>query len=167
LFKDSSVDLDLQLDSPNIGTKVLNNSNNDNTGASIKRSENEKKVSMPSHELLRNTRIDDHAAMRLDFKGEAFTFKATTSGILHDLSHCVEIMRQREEFLNKKLEREIDKRRRAEEQYRQLLKSKKNTIIVNGPDFEEGPHSTIKEEQFFDAIDSTLDTLELEEERVI
>jgi hypothetical protein len=29
-----------------------------------------------------------------------------------------------------------------------------------------GPHSNIKEEQFFDAIDSTLDTLEQEEERV-
>ena len=61
--------------------------------------------------------------------------------------------------------KEVEKRKRVEDQYRELQKSKKTTILV-GPDFEEGPHSTMKEEQFFDAIDSTLDTLELEEERV-
>lgn len=47
-----------------------------------------------------------------------------------------------------------------------MAKGAKNQIIIAGPDFEEGPHSNIKDEQFFDAIDSTLDTLEQEEERV-
>lgn len=54
---------------------------------------------------LSKARIEDHAAMRLDFKGEAFTFKATTTGILHDLAHCIELMQQREEFLKKKLDK--------------------------------------------------------------
>ena len=49
--------------------------------------------------------MDDHAAMSLDFKGEAFTFKATATGILHDLSHCIELMQQREDFWKKKLDK--------------------------------------------------------------
>jgi collagen type IV alpha-3-binding protein len=52
---------------------------------------------------LNRARIEDHAAMGLDFKGEAFTFKATTAGILLNLAHCIELMQQREDFLNKKL----------------------------------------------------------------
>ena len=63
-------------------------------------------------------------------------------------------------------QQEIEKRKKVEEQMKELSKGKKNAIIIAGPDFEEGPHSTMKEEQFFDAIDSTLDTLEQEEERV-
>ena len=54
---------------------------------------------------LNKARMEDHAAMRLDFKGEAFTFKATTTGILHNLSHCIELMQQREDFLKKKLDK--------------------------------------------------------------
>lgn len=54
---------------------------------------------------MSGARIQDHAAMAVDFKGEAYTFKATTAGILHNLSHCVELMQQREEFLKKKLDR--------------------------------------------------------------
>lgn len=61
----------------------------------------------------------------------------------------------------------MEKRKKLEEKMREMSKNKKGAIIIAGPDFEEGPHSTIKEEQFFDAIDSTLDTLEEEEERVI
>ncbi len=49
--------------------------------------------------------IEDHGHMSLDFKGEAFTFKATTTGILHDLSLCIELMQQREEFWKKKLDK--------------------------------------------------------------
>ena len=64
------------------------------------------------------------------------------------------------------LEKEVEKRKKVEEHYKELSKGKKNAIIIAGPDLEEGPHSIIKEDQFFDAIDSTLDTLEQEEERV-
>ncbi|CAF0947508.1 unnamed protein product [Brachionus calyciflorus] len=114
---------------------------------------------------LNRARIEDHAAMAIDFKGEAYTFKATTVGILHNLSHCIELMQQREEFLKKKLDREVEKRKKIEEQMKEVSKGRKQQIIIAGPDFEEGPHSNIKEEQFFDAVDSTLDTLEEEEER--
>lgn len=33
----------------------------------------------------------------IDFRGEAFTFKATTTGVLSMLSHCVDLMNKREE----------------------------------------------------------------------
>lgn len=61
----------------------------------------------PETKNLSKARIEDHAAMRLDFKGEAYTFKATTTGILHNLGHCIELMQQREEFLKKKLDKVI------------------------------------------------------------
>lgn len=50
-------------------------------------------------------RIADHGAMAPDFKGEAFTFKATTTGILTNLGHCIELMQQNEEKWKKKLEK--------------------------------------------------------------
>jgi len=64
------------------------------------------------------------------------------------------------------LNKEIERRKKMEDQIKELSKDKKKVFYAAGPDFEEGPHSNIKEEQFFDAIDSTLDTLEQEEERV-
>ena len=112
-------------------------------------------------------RLEDHALMAPDFKGEAFTFKATSTGILHNMSHCIELMQQREAFLKKRLNKEVDKRKKLEEQVKELtvkLKAKK-AFVIAGPDFEEGPNSQLKEEQFFDAIDSTLDTLEEAEDR--
>ena len=112
-------------------------------------------------------RMQDHAAMAIDFKGEAVTFKATTAGILSNLAHCIELMHQRDETWRRKLEKEIGKRKKIDEAYKNALKEKETMRgLIGGPDFEEGPHSQIKEEQFFDAIDNTLDNLEIEEERV-
>ena len=41
----------------------------------------------------------------MDFKGEALTFKATTSGILTTLQHCIDLMQQREEAWKKRLDK--------------------------------------------------------------
>ena len=41
----------------------------------------------------------------MDFKGESFTFKATTAGIVATMSHCIELMSQREDAWRKKLEK--------------------------------------------------------------
>jgi len=120
-----------------------------------------------THNHVDKARIEDHAGMAMDFKGEAFTFKATTTGILTSLSHCIELMQQREEHWRKKFEKEIEKRKKFEEMYRDSKKEKQKKILVDGPDFEEGPHSSIKEELFYDAIDNSLENLEMEEERRI
>lgn len=112
--------------------------------------------------------LQQHGSHAVDFKGESFTFKATTAGIIATMSHCMELMTQREEAWKKKLDKECERRKKYEEAYRSLLeqhnKQQQNTSRLQGPDFEEGPHSVIKEDEFFDAIDASLDKLEKEEE---
>ena len=76
--------------------------------------------------------------MALDFKGEAVTFKATTAGILSNLSHCIELMHQRDESWKRKLEKEIEKKKKINEAYQNLVKEKANITVINGPDFEVG-----------------------------
>lgn len=49
--------------------------------------------------------LQQHGGHAVDFKGEAFTFKATTAGIIATLSHCIELMGQREETWKKRLDR--------------------------------------------------------------
>lgn len=108
-----------------------------------------------------------HGAHAVDFKGEAFTFKATTAGIIATLSHCVELMNQREESWKRRLEKEMERRRKMEELYRQAINEaqKQRPVVLGGPDFEEGPHSAINEEEFFDAVDASLDKMDHEEEK--
>ncbi|XP_051981858.1 ceramide transfer protein-like isoform X2 [Xyrauchen texanus] len=93
----------------------------------------------------------------IDFKGEAITFKATTAGTLSTLSHCIEIMVKREESWQRRLDKEIERRRRAEDAYKAALTELKKKPLYGGPDYEEGPNSLINEEEFFDAVEAALD----------
>lgn len=49
--------------------------------------------------------LQQHGGHAVDFKGEALTFKATTMGIIHTLTHCIELMAQREDAWKKRLEK--------------------------------------------------------------
>lgn len=51
--------------------------------------------------------LQQHGGHAVDFKGEAFTFKATTAGIIATMSHCIELMSQREDAWRKRHERVI------------------------------------------------------------
>uniref|UniRef100_W5KKR7 Ceramide transfer protein n=1 Tax=Astyanax mexicanus TaxID=7994 RepID=W5KKR7_ASTMX len=84
----------------------------------------------------------------IDFKGEAITFKATTAGILSTLSHCIEIMVKREERWQRRLDKEMERRRKAEDAYKS-----------------EGPNSLINEDEFFDAVEAALDKQDKIEEQ--
>lgn len=109
--------------------------------------------------------LRQHGAHAIDFKGEAITFKATTAGILATMSHCIDLMSQREDMWHKRLEKETDKRKRFEEAYKNLLVERpKTSSIVGGPDYEEGPHSRLNEEEFYDAVDAALDKLDKDDE---
>ncbi|XP_055087615.1 ceramide transfer protein-like isoform X2 [Periophthalmus magnuspinnatus] len=101
----------------------------------------------------------------IDFKGEAITFKATTAGILATLSHCIDLMVKREENWQKRLDKEMEKRRRIEESYKSALNELKKKSHFGGPDFEEGPNSLINEEEFFDAVEAALDRQDKIEEQ--
>ncbi|XP_033827814.1 ceramide transfer protein-like isoform X1 [Periophthalmus magnuspinnatus] len=93
----------------------------------------------------------------IDFKGEAITFKATTAGILSTLSHCIELMVKREDSWQKRLDKELEKRRRLEDAYKCAMNELKKKSHYGGPDYEEGPNSLINEDEFFDAVEAELD----------
>ncbi|EDV95930.1 ceramide transfer protein isoform X1 [Drosophila grimshawi] len=98
----------------------------------------------------------------IDFKGESITFRATTAGVLSTLQHCLEIIAENDESWKRRLEREIDKRRRTDEQNRKFKEEieKLKRLSYPGPDFEEGPHSTLPEDEFFDAVETGLEKIE-------
>lgn len=108
-----------------------------------------------------------HGAHAIDFKGEAITFKATTTGILATLSHCIELMAQREETWRRRVEKEIERRKKIEDLYHHVASEaqQQHHVVVGGPDYEEGPHSALKEDEFYDAVDAGLDKLESEEQK--
>ncbi|XP_044536763.1 ceramide transfer protein [Gracilinanus agilis] len=125
-------------------------------------------------ELLHNTngnkeKLFPHVTPKgingIDFKGEAITFKATTAGILATLSHCIELMVKREDSWQKRLDKEIEKKRRIEEAYKNAVTELKKKSHFGGPDYEEGPNSLINEEEFFDAVEAALDRQDKIEEQ--
>ncbi|XP_029295126.1 collagen type IV alpha-3-binding protein-like isoform X1 [Cottoperca gobio] len=101
----------------------------------------------------------------IDFKGEAITFKATTAGILSTLSHCIELMMKREDSWQKRLDRELEKRKRVEDAYKSAMNELKKKSHFGGPDYEEGPNSLINEDEFFDAVEAALDRQDKIEEQ--
>ncbi|XP_068191138.1 ceramide transfer protein isoform X2 [Antennarius striatus] len=101
----------------------------------------------------------------IDFKGEAITFKATTAGILATLSHCIDLMVKREDSWQKRLDKEMEKRRRIEDGYKSALNDLKKKSHFGGPDYEEGPNSLINEDEFFDAVEAALDRQDKIEEQ--
>uniref|UniRef100_A0A8C9F7E0 Ceramide transfer protein n=1 Tax=Pavo cristatus TaxID=9049 RepID=A0A8C9F7E0_PAVCR len=86
----------------------------------------------------------------IDFKGEAITFKATTAGILATLSHCIELMVKREESWQKRLDKEIEKRRRTEEAYKNAVTELKKKSHFGGPDYEVHGYNFFLIEEFSD-----------------
>ena len=82
----------------------------------------------------------DHGVHAIDFKGEAITFKATTSAVLTTLQHCLDLFTQKEELWKKKLDKEIEKRKRLEELYNavkdEMSFQKSKVVIQGGPDLE-------------------------------
>ncbi|CAK6954629.1 ceramide transfer protein-like isoform X5 [Scomber scombrus] len=101
----------------------------------------------------------------IDFKGEAITFKATTAGILATLSHCIDLMVKTEDSWQKRLDKEMEKRRRIEDSYKSALNDLKKKSHFGGPDYEEGPNSLINEDEFFDAVEAALDRQDKIEEQ--
>ncbi|PFX23451.1 Collagen type IV alpha-3-binding protein [Stylophora pistillata] len=96
-------------------------------------------------------------AKGMDFRGESITFKATTTGILATLQHCIDIMNKREDHWQRRLDKEIEKRKKAEAAIKSAVVNARKQAFIGGPDFEEGPHSALNEEEFYDAIETALD----------
>ena len=111
--------------------------------------------------------MKQHGCHAVDFKGEALTFKATTAGILANLLYCTELMTQKEEQLKRRIEKEQYHRREAESKLQSLEAVKVDKLVKqqtsrSGPDYQEGPHSQLGEDEFFDAVETALDKLDEE-----
>ncbi|KAL1228113.1 hypothetical protein TPS_09490 [Trichinella pseudospiralis] len=113
-----------------------------------------------------------NAKRAVDFRSEALTFKATTAGILPLLQHCTDLVQQSEDAWKRRLEQETDRRKRADDNCRQLalelqkLHVDRSPLAFGGPDYEEGPHSALKEDEWHDALDAALEKQDLEDRRV-
>jgi len=104
--------------------------------------------------------LTDHAGMAIDFKGEALTFKATTDGVIHNLAFSIELIQKREDVWRMKYDRELERRKKYQELCARISHDK--ATAFGSPDVEEGPRSTLKEDEFFDAIDQSLDRIDRE-----
>ncbi|KAK2582663.1 hypothetical protein KPH14_004941 [Odynerus spinipes] len=111
------------------------------------------------------------AEQSVDFKGEAITFKATSEGVLATLQHCIELMIQREDAWRRRWEKEVEKKRKSQELYKALKDQitmhqsdspRPRVLIHGGPDYEEGPHSALCDEEFYDAVETGLDKIDEE-----
>ncbi|CAB0030327.1 unnamed protein product [Trichogramma brassicae] len=129
------------------------------------------RIAQDGYNKLVDDKIDgvDPAEQAIDFKGEAITFKATSEGVIATLQHCVDLMVQREEAWRKRWDKEMEKRKRLQEICRSLKdqvaassvnSGRPRVFIHGGPDYEEGPHSALPEEEFYDAMETGLDKIE-------
>uniref|UniRef100_A0A1B6ECM8 Ceramide transfer protein n=1 Tax=Clastoptera arizonana TaxID=38151 RepID=A0A1B6ECM8_9HEMI len=107
--------------------------------------------------------VTEHALKAVDFKGEAMTFKATAGAVLSTLQFCLEAVGQREDIWRRRLDKEIERRKKLEDLYRNVKQQAGGIVVMHGsPDEEEGPHSTLNEDEFYDAVETGLDKLEEE-----
>lgn len=58
----------------------------------------------------------EHGLNALDFKGEAITFRETSSGLMIALHHCLDVVAQKEDQQKKKLDKEFEKRKKVQEE---------------------------------------------------
>lgn len=80
----------------------------------------------------------------IDFKGEAITFRTTTAAVLDTVAHCVDLVSQREDSWHKRLDRELDRRRRVENLAKSYLEQLQKVHNVHpGPDLEVSQMNTI------------------------
>ncbi|XP_049876913.1 ceramide transfer protein [Pectinophora gossypiella] len=88
-----------------------------------------------------------------EVRATSASFKATCGATLSTLQHCAELLRRREKQV-----------RQAEELYMTLKNQLVEARIASkpGPDHEEGPHSTLPDDEFYDAVESGFDKMEEE-----
>lgn len=74
--------------------------------------------------------MSEHALKAVDFKGEAMTFKATAGAVLTTLQFCLEAVGQREDIWRRRLDREVERRKRLEGLYRTAKQHAGERIVM-------------------------------------
>eukprot|EP00041_Stephanoeca_diplocostata_P020049 m.439955 g.439955 ORF g.439955 m.439955 type:complete len:796 (+) comp21460_c0_seq1:344-2731(+) len=91
------------------------------------------------------------------FLADSLLFKSTAAGMLQAVEDCADMARRREDEWKKRLAKSNDKRRRFEKLYREAKEASIKAAAKAGPDMQEGPHSMLTEEEWFDAIENAPD----------
>lgn len=86
------------------------------------------------------------------FRADCLMFKSTSSGMMQAVEDCVSMANRREEEWRKRLVKANDKRKHFEQLYQQSMATMSKQRDTSGPDMQEGPHSQLTEEEWFDAI---------------
>ena len=95
------------------------------------------------------------------FRADSLTFKQTTATLLELCQQCVEISVSQDERMRARLEREIERRKRFEDLYKTALSRQiVQGPVTDGPDYQEGPHSALTEEMWYDAMESAIEKLD-------
>ena len=94
-----------------------------------------------------------------ELRTELIACKACASGVMDSVQELVDIVQRREETWKKRLAKVTEKRRRLETLYKNAKKNPATSQDTNidNPDMFEGPSSLLTEEQWFDALENTLD----------
>ena len=106
----------------------------------------------------------------VDLRSELITFRATMTGVFSTLSLCSELLQRKDDRSQRLLEHERERRRKLEhallecqEKLRESQEQCQHQTLKRGPDFMEGPHSVIRDDEFLDAFEGELDRMEREE----
>ncbi|XP_047031570.1 ceramide transfer protein [Helicoverpa armigera] len=88
-----------------------------------------------------------------EVRATSASFRATCGATVATLQHCAELLRRREK-----------QARQAEELYMALKNQLTEARLASkpGPDHEEGPHSTLPDDEFYDAVETGFDKMEEE-----
>jgi len=72
--------------------------------------------------------LEQHDAHAIDFKGQSYTFRSTTAGILTTLSNCIELMSARESAWRKRLQMDTNKKNKLSAAYQHLLAKRRQQV---------------------------------------
>ncbi|EDQ88914.1 uncharacterized protein MONBRDRAFT_32502 [Monosiga brevicollis MX1] len=89
---------------------------------------------------------------------EAVLFKVAAQGTMSAIEETIALLIKREEDLHRRYERERQKRKQLEEE----LDTRPDMRNL-GPDYVEGPHTLLNDDEFYDALETGLDQLEAQE----
>ncbi|KAJ0174033.1 hypothetical protein K1T71_010179 [Dendrolimus kikuchii] len=108
------------------------------------------------NEAIDAVQLADGNDLRLhagEVRATSASFRATCGATMAALQHCAELLRRREK-----------QARQAEELYMALKNQLTEARLASkpGPDHEEGPHSTLPDDEFYDAVESGFDKMEEE-----
>ncbi|CAK1584707.1 unnamed protein product [Parnassius mnemosyne] len=113
-------------------------------------------ISDETVEAIDAVKLADGVDLRMytgEVRATSTSFRATCGATLATLQHCVELLRRREK-----------QARQAEELYMALKNQLTEARLASkpGPDHEEGPHSTLPDDEFYDAVETGFDKMEEE-----